>query len=88
MDVRLVEPEIRYPYGQTPLQLDPEGRDIRKLAFERDGRHVNAGAALLADDTLMVARLVGRQNMLTRAFSMEYPTWRGELAQWRSVSPY
>ncbi|MCL4409438.1 ABC transporter permease subunit [Aliidiomarina haloalkalitolerans] len=79
-DVRLVEPEIRYPYGQTPLQLDPEGRDIRKLAFERDGDTLML-AALLADDTLMVARLVGRQNMLTRAF--QWSTQRG-VVNWRN----
>lgn len=81
-DVRLVTPEVSYPYGQTPLQLDPEGRTIVQLAFERDGDTLLM-AGLLADQTLLVARFVGRQNMLTRSF--QWTVQRGEI-NWRNGS--
>lgn len=75
-DIRLVEPRLTFPFGETPLLLDAQERDIQRFAFERDGNTL-LFAAVTADQQLIVSRFTGRQNMMTRAFT--FSTQRSEI---------
>ncbi|RUO20455.1 phosphate ABC transporter permease [Aliidiomarina iranensis] len=74
-DVRSIEPSLTKPYGEEPVVIDPQGAAIKHLAFERDGDSMMF-AALTADNRIVVNRLTGRQNMMTRRF-----TWSSQGAE-------
>ncbi|MDP1051715.1 hypothetical protein, partial [Klebsiella quasipneumoniae] len=44
-DVRLITPSVGRPYGQAPIQLDPEGQAITHLSVQENTR--GARAAIL-----------------------------------------
>lgn len=66
-DVRLITPSVGRPYGQAPIQLDPEGQAITHLSVQENTR--GARAAILvgytSDHRLVTARLTTRENLFT-----------------------
>src|SRR5690606_428972 len=42
-NVRQIAPQIDYPYGEEPIELDPQGRPIEKVAV-----NLNSGTLMLA----------------------------------------
>jgi len=60
---KTISPQIEYPYGETPIVLDPQGR-----ALERVSLSANDGTLVLAGSTgteLHVLALTQEENMLT-----------------------
>lgn len=74
-DIRSIEPSLTKPYGSEPMVVDSEGASIERLAFERDGESMMF-AAVTEDKRLVVSRVTGRQNMMTRRF-----TWSSQQAE-------
>jgi phosphate transport system permease protein len=62
-DVQVVTPKIEYPFGEAPMQLDVQGRELDHL-----GLSLNGGTLMLAGSTgaeLHVLSLGREENMMT-----------------------
>ncbi len=62
-DVRTIAPLIEYPYGETPITLDPQGRALEHVAI-----NVNSGTLMLAGATgaeLHLVSLSREENLFT-----------------------
>ena len=68
-NVRTIAPVIEYPFGDTPISLDPQGRPIEHLAI-----NLNSGTLLLAGATgreLHVLSSSREENLFTGEVSLE-----------------
>lgn len=62
-DVQTITPSIEYPFGEAPIELDPQGR-----ALDHMGVSLNSGTLMLAGSTgteLHVLSLGREENMMT-----------------------
>jgi len=68
-DERMITPQMQYPLGETPIQIDEQGRALRVLAVENMQRGVGgtAVAAVTEDGRLLLANMTTRTNLLTGA---------------------
>ncbi|WP_290905359.1 ABC transporter permease subunit [Halomonas sp.] len=72
-NLRHIEPELKFPFGEEPLTLDEAGRAIRVLGLQVSDRGTYA-AAELEDGTLMVTSFDRRENIMTGEVSVERTT--------------
>ena len=62
-DVQTITPSIEYPFGEAPIELDPQGRELDHM-----GVSLNSGTLMLAGSTgteLHVLSLGREENMMT-----------------------
>jgi len=68
-DQRYITPSLLRPYGETPIQLDPEGAALVQLGLQESTR--GARSAMLvgytSDGRYVTARLTTRENLFTGA---------------------
>ncbi|MBZ6064967.1 ABC transporter permease subunit [Aeromonas schubertii] len=63
-DTRVIAPELKYPFGEEPMVVDPEGKALTRIAFEANSSKLVA-AALTEDGRGVMTVLAGEQNFLT-----------------------
>ena len=66
---KTITPQLDYPFGQEPLQLDPEGRPITHTAVSLNGKTLMVAGA--TDGVLHALRISATENMLTGETSLE-----------------
>ena len=66
---KTITPQLDYPFGQEPLQLDPEGRPIAHAAVSVNGKTLMVAGA--ADGALQALRISATENLLTGETTME-----------------
>ena len=66
-DRRVITPKIEYPFGDSPITVDPEGMPLQLLALETVTRGSGGSmmAAITADNRLVLTSLNSRTNMMT-----------------------
>ena len=69
-DVRLITPEIKYPLGETLLQVDPQGKKIVSVSFEL-GEENAAIAAVTEDKRGIYLLLTATEDMMTEEIVWE-----------------
>jgi len=67
IDRRVLTPKIEYPFGDSPITVDPEGMPLQLLALETVTRGSGGSmmAAITADNRLVLTSLNSRTNMMT-----------------------
>lgn len=63
-NVRTIQPEVVFPFGEQPLVLDEQQRPLIQLSIARNGDDL-AAAALTADGTGILTRFAGKENFIT-----------------------
>ncbi|AHL77256.1 phosphate ABC transporter permease [Stutzerimonas stutzeri] len=66
---KTITPQLDYPFGQEPLQLDPEGRPITHAAISLNGKTLLVAGA--TDGVLHALQISATENMLTGETSLE-----------------
>ncbi|MGF0334107.1 phosphate transport system permease protein [Pseudomonas sp. NFACC19-2] len=67
-NVRAIAPQIEYPYGEAPIEVDPQGRPLEHIAV-----NLNSGTLMLAGSTgneLHVISLAREENLFTGEVSV------------------
>ncbi|WP_409524276.1 ABC transporter permease subunit [Nitrincola sp. MINF-07-Sa-05] len=66
-DTRVITPKIEYPFGESPITVDPQGMPLTMLALETVTRGSGGSmmAAITADNRLVLTGLSTRTNMMT-----------------------
>lgn len=62
-NVRAIAPQIEYPYGEAPIEVDPQGRPLEHIAV-----NLNSGTLMLAGSTgneLHLISLAREENLFT-----------------------
>jgi phosphate transport system permease protein len=62
-DVRTITPQVSYPYGETPIEVDPQGRSLEHVAVS-----VGSSELMLVGSTnreLSAVRVTSAQNLIT-----------------------
>ena len=72
-DQRVLIPQLKYPFGTDPLQVDPQGRALRQVTVQPGSSGASGAviAALTVDDRLVMARVRTRQSFLGGAAEAE-----------------
>lgn len=65
-DERVLIPQVKYPYGETPLTVDPKGQPLRQVTVQPGSSGASGAvvAAITEDDRLVMARVKTRQSFL------------------------
>ena len=66
---KTITPRLDYPFGEQPLQLDPQGRPIERAAISMNGSTLMVAGA--TDTTLHTLRLASSENLLTGEVTLE-----------------
>lgn len=66
---KTITPELAYPFGNEPLQLDPEGRPIERAAISLNGKTLLVAGA--TGTALHAQRISSSENLLTGEVSLE-----------------
>ncbi|MEK0361335.1 ABC transporter permease subunit [Pseudomonas sp. CBC3] len=66
---KTITPQLDYPFGQEPLQLDPEGRPIAHAAVSLNGKTLMVAGA--TDGALQALRISATENLLTGETTLE-----------------
>ena len=66
---KTITPELAYPFGEEPLQLDPEGRAIDRAAISMNGKTLLVAGA--TGTTLHAQRIASSENLLTGEVTLE-----------------
>lgn len=66
---KTITPQIDYPFGETPLELDAQGGAIDHVAISRNGRNLLIAAS--TDSALHALRIATTENLLTGETSVE-----------------
>lgn len=66
---KTITPELAYPFGNEPLQLDPEGRPIERAAISLNGKTLLVAGA--TGTALHAQRINSSENLLTGEVSLE-----------------
>jgi len=69
-DIRTMVPELRYPYGEEPLVIDPEGQPLVRLAVQEDDDAMTL-IAQTADQRLLLVHFTKETNFLDESVSLE-----------------
>ncbi|MDZ4192014.1 ABC transporter permease subunit [Ectopseudomonas chengduensis] len=67
-NVRAIAPQIEYPYGEAPIEVDPQGRPLEHIAV-----NLNSGTLMLAGSTgneLHLISLAREENLFTGEMSV------------------
>lgn len=67
-NVRAIAPQIEYPYGEVPIEVDPQGRPLEHIAV-----NLNSGTLMLAGSTgneLHLISLAREENLFTGEVSV------------------
>jgi len=66
-DMRLLTPRLNYPFGETPITVDQQGRALSLVTIETVSRGPggSAIAAMTEDGRLLLVNLTARNNLLT-----------------------
>ncbi|MDH1212221.1 ABC transporter permease subunit [Pseudomonas chengduensis] len=67
-NVRAIAPQIEYPYGEAPIEVDPQGRPLEHIAV-----NLNSGTLMLAGSTgneLHLISLAREENLFTGEVSV------------------
>ncbi|MCH8551220.1 MAG: ABC transporter permease subunit [Natronospirillum sp.] len=66
-NVRHIEPQILYPFGEDPITLDEQGQPLELLAVQKTDRGASrlGLAGVTADERLLLAILSTQENMMT-----------------------
>ncbi|MAT65334.1 MAG: phosphate ABC transporter permease [Gammaproteobacteria bacterium] len=62
-DKRLITPQLKYPLGEAPVAVDPEGRPLQRLAVEV-GEETSSLAGLTTDGRLLLSRIRKEESFL------------------------
>ncbi|WP_375055391.1 ABC transporter permease subunit [Zobellella sp. DQSA1] len=63
-NIRTIMPEVVFPFGESPLVLDEQGRSLSQLSFAQGGGNLLA-AAVTEDGRGILTRFAGKENFLT-----------------------
>ena len=66
---KTITPQLDYPFGQEPLQLDPQGRPVAHAAISVNGKTLMVAGA--TDGALQALRIATSENLLTGETSLE-----------------
>lgn len=66
---KTITPRLDYPFGEQPLQLDPQGRPIERAAISLNGSTLMVAGA--TDTTLHTLRMASSENLLTGEVTLE-----------------
>ena len=66
---KTISPQLNYPFGEAPLQLDPEGRPIERAAISQNGSTLMVAGT--TDTTLHALRMASSENLLTGEVTLE-----------------
>ncbi len=70
-DIRTIVPDIDYPLGETPLQVDEQGRGLKLLSMQHQGDNTTA-VALTEDGRLLMTSYASRTNLITGDVTTEH----------------
>lgn len=75
-DRRHIEPLIQYPFGETPIEVDEQGRALRVVTVESAARSgaTTMVAAVTEDNRLLLTSLTSRSNLLTGEVTVQVST--------------
>ena len=63
-DVRVIEPSLQYPFGETPVVIDPQGKALTRMVFEAT-KDKMATAAVTEDGRGVLMVMSGEENFLS-----------------------
>ncbi|MCJ0876484.1 ABC transporter permease subunit [Pseudomonas sp. JI-2] len=66
---KTITPELAYPFGEAPLELDPEGRPIERAAISLNGKTLLVAGA--TGSALHAQRIASSENLLTGEVTLE-----------------
>src|SRR5690606_7171211 len=68
-NVKTITPELEYPFGAAPIDLDPQGRALEHVAVSRNGDSLMLGASSGAE--LQLLQISREENLMTGEVSLE-----------------
>ncbi|MEN9532675.1 MAG: ABC-type phosphate transporter, permease component [Pseudomonadota bacterium] len=63
-DVRVIEPSLQYPFGETPVVIDPQGKALQLMVFAATKEKM-ATAAVTEDGRGVMTVMTGEENFLS-----------------------
>ena len=66
---KTITPQLDYPFGEAPLQLDPQGRPITHAAISLNGKTLIVAGS--TEGELQALRIAATENLLTGETSLE-----------------
>ncbi len=66
---KTITPQLDYPFGEAPMDLDPQGRPIAHAAISLNGKTLMVAGA--TDGALQALRISATENLLTGETSLE-----------------
>lgn len=63
-DVRVIEPSLKYPFGEAPVVIDPQGKALQLMVFEATKEKM-ATAAVTEDGRGVMTVMSGEENFLS-----------------------
>jgi len=66
---KTITPELAYPFGETPLELDAQGRPIERAAISLNGKTLLVAGA--TGSALHAQRIASSENLLTGEVTLE-----------------
>ncbi|MGY3915554.1 ABC transporter permease subunit [Aeromonas australiensis] len=63
-DVRVIEPSLKYPFGEEPVVIDPQGKALQRMVFEAT-KDKMATAAVTEDGRGVLMVMSGEENFLS-----------------------
>jgi len=72
-DERVLIPNVKYPYGRAPLEVDPQGKALRQVTVQPGSSGASGAvvAAITEDNRLVLARVKTRHSFLGGAAETE-----------------
>jgi phosphate transport system permease protein len=66
---KTITPQLDYPFGEEPLNLDPQGRPVQHAAISLNGKTLMVAGA--TDGALHALKIVSTENLMTGEVSLE-----------------
>jgi len=63
-DKRLITPQVKFPFGEQPIEVDSQGQALQHIAIEVEGEDA-AIVAVTADNRGVLLRYVAEENFMT-----------------------
>ncbi|MGN5051276.1 ABC transporter permease subunit [Aeromonas veronii] len=63
-DVRVIEPSLKYPFGEEPVVIDPQGKALQRMVFEAT-KDKMATAAVTEDGRGVMTVMNGEENFIS-----------------------
>lgn len=63
-DVRVIEPSLKYPFGEEPMVIDPQGKALQRMVFEAT-KDKMATAAVTEDGRGVMTVMSGEENFIS-----------------------